>query len=87
MAELASLAERGRIGAEGVAHLLNHSRLEEPTVDDFVAAGMLQGRLRKAGRKKVSLVDCIAYQVARRLGAPYLTRDQDLAGLPGVLSF
>lgn len=83
-AELASLGERGRLPRDLLGRLLAEARLEECALSDLVEGGLLHGKLRREGTSKVSLVDCITYSVARRLGISLLTSDRDLEGQPGV---
>ena len=87
VAELASLAAQGRVEPAALGHLLATVHLEHPTTEDLAAAGDLHGTLRGDRASKASLIDCIAYQSARRLGVPLLTRDRDLLGQPGIIVF
>ena len=84
LGEAASLVEQGRLVPESMALLLDSVRLEAPSPEDLVAAGRLHGKLRRAGNRKVSLIDCIMHQTAVRLGRPFVTRDRDLVGQAGV---
>ncbi|MEK6976138.1 MAG: PIN domain-containing protein [Candidatus Thermoplasmatota archaeon] len=85
VAELASIAEQGRVPRAWVDLMMSESRIEECLFADQVEGGLLHGRLRKAGNRKVSIADCIMYCVARRLGVPFLMSDRDLQGHPGVI--
>ena len=85
-AELMSLAKRRPAQFANLRVLLEGVRLEPPTLDDMLDGGALHGRMRQAGDRKVSLIDCIVYASAQRLGVPLLTADRDLAGQPGVLA-
>lgn len=84
LAEAASLVARRRLAPDTLPLLLDSVRLEAPTPEDLVAAGQLHGTLWGQGNRKVSLIDCIMYETARRLGLPLVTHDRDLQGLPGV---
>lgn len=86
-AEVASLAAQGRLEPAALDRFLTEVALEPPTAEDLVAAGRRHGDLRRHGHGKVSLIDCIAYESALRLGIPFLTRDRDLQGEPGVVVF
>jgi predicted nucleic acid-binding protein len=87
LAELASLAAQGRVPPAVSEEVRAVARLEPATLADFTFGGELHGRLRGQGNSKVSLTDCIAYASSVRLGMPFLTRDHDLEGQPGVIRF
>ena len=84
LAEMASLEVRGRLKGSPIEAMIATARVEEITPEDAIAAGKLHGRMRQEGHEKVSLVDCLAYATARRIGALFVTYDSDLAGQPGV---
>jgi predicted nucleic acid-binding protein len=85
VAELASLAEQGRVPRDWIGRMLAGSRIEDCTLVDDLEGGLMHGRMRAAGNAKVSIADCIIYCVARRLGVPLLTSDRDLRDQPGVI--
>lgn len=82
--ELASLVQRGRIHEDSFVAALADARLEPVATADCLTGGRLHGRLRRQGRGKASLADCIIYAAAQRLGIGLITLDGDLEGLPGV---
>ncbi len=84
LAEIASLAERGRLTGDPISAVRAEARLEALTVDDAVEGGRLHGRLRRDGHPKVSLADGLILATARRLGAHVLTLDSDLESEPDV---
>jgi predicted nucleic acid-binding protein len=84
VAELASLVERGRLDRRRMEGLVQDSRVEDVVAIDCLEGGRLHGQLRRTGHPKVSMVDCIVYAAAQRLGLGLLTLDGDLEGLPGV---
>lgn len=83
-AEVASLAQRGRVRMDKADAIAQAARTEPVLHEDCVVGGRLHGRLRRDGHRKVGLADCIIYASARRLGIGLLTLDSDLEGLPGV---
>jgi len=83
-AELASLAERGKLDLSKVERLSSLTRTEPIKDGDCLAGGRLHGQLRHRGHPKVGIADCVIYATARRLGVDLITVDTDLHGLPGV---
>lgn len=61
------------------------SILQSLTRDDALEGAAIWVRLRKAGREKVSLADCLILATARRLGAILVTSDSDLRKEAGVV--
>ena len=57
---------------------------EEPTDEDLFQAAVLRDRERRR-RRPLSFVDALGYVLARRLRLRFLTGDEALRGLPGVL--
>lgn len=79
LAELATAALRGRTkDRAAVAEVEAISILQDLTRDDALEGAATWVRLRKAGRDKVSLADCLILATARRVGARLLTSDTDL---------
>lgn len=84
LAELESLEGRDRVPAGSTERVITAARIEPCLQRDVQTAGRLHAALRAQGRSKASLVDCILYAAAQRLGAPLVTLDGDLGSLPGV---
>lgn len=85
LAEILALEARGKISGDldALHDLLVGARREPMTEEDARAAAPIYARNRAAGGK-ASLVDCILLSMARRLGAPLLTTDNDLRAEKGV---
>ncbi len=84
LAELASLEARDRL-PPGAAHAIHDAGgADAPNAEDCLRAGRLHGRLRAEG-SKASIADCIMLEQARRRGEVYVTLDNDLADLEGVM--
>jgi predicted nucleic acid-binding protein len=86
LAEILALEARGKISGDmnALHDLLAGARREAMTEEDARAAAPIHARNRAAGGK-ASLVDCILLALARRIGAPLLTTDNDLRGEKGVV--
>lgn len=86
LAELTTAALRGRSKRpDVVAEVEAACVYEDMTREDALEGAGTWVRLRKAGREKVSLADCIILATARRVGARLLTCDSDLRKESGVL--
>lgn len=84
LAELHSAILRGRARSGVLAEVEAVAQFEPLTREDAIEGSAIWARLRKAGRDKVSLADCLILASARRAGARLLTRDSDLRREPGV---
>lgn len=84
LAELASLLQQGRLEETRMVEVIQGARREHALERDCLDGGRLHGQMRRRGHTKVSLVDCIVYATAQRLGAGLITLDSDLDGLSGV---
>jgi len=86
LAELSAASLRGRTKRTSVIDEVEAiSVLQELTRDDALEGAATWVRLRKAGRDKVSLADCLILETARRVGAALVTADTDLRREAGVI--
>ncbi len=84
-AEVLAMERRKRPRAEPkAARFLDRARREPVTFGDAATAADVYARIRRDPSSKASLVDCLVYSTARRIGAEYVTLDRDLRGEPGV---
>lgn len=86
IAELAVASLRGRTKRVSVIDEVEAiSILQDLTRDDALEGAATWVRLRKAGRDKVSLADCLILATASRVGAALITADTDLRKETGVI--
>lgn len=86
IAELSAASLRGRTKRSSVVEEVEAiSVLQELTREDAIEGATTWVRLRKAGRDKVSLADCLILATARRVGATLVTSDTDLRREKGVV--
>ncbi|HLE97567.1 MAG TPA: PIN domain-containing protein [Candidatus Thermoplasmatota archaeon] len=85
IAELRAASLRRRTRRFGIVEEVESvSVLQDLTRDDALDGAATWVRLRKAGREKVSIADCLILATARRVGATLLTCDTDLRKEAGV---
>ncbi len=79
LAEIQSLAARGRIRGEPAADIQAVARVEPVLTADALLGGRLHGQMRSRGKPKASLADALILATARRVGTRVLTLDKDLS--------
>jgi len=60
-----------------------HIQVIEPSIEDLVNASKLRLKARQEGRN-LSLINCLGYVIAKRLGIKFLTGDREFKGLENV---
>ena len=60
-----------------------HIQVIEPSIEDLVNASKLRLKARQEERN-LSLINCLGYVIAKRLGIKFLTGDREFKGLENV---
>ncbi len=60
-----------------------HIQVIEPSIEDLVNASKLRLKARQEERN-LSLINCLGYVIARRLGIKFLTGDREFKGHENV---